>query len=332
MRIMPVDPRALADHELIEMHDVLTAAADHDHPDAPAPSRKDFSARLVNPWPGSRSACWLRYDGERPVGFACVVLPGGANSAVADLMLAVLPGERRQGTGRDLLREAVRLAYSTGRTTMVSSATDDGPAAGFAGAIGAHPARNDVHEVLRVQPPGALDTVGSEDYELLRLRGPAPAELLEGIATVHQGLADAPVGENTWTHQPYDAARVAAVDAMLEARGLTQLRVLARHRRTGEVVGVTYVIVSRSSPSCSEQGGTTVLAAHRGHRLGLAIKMEMLRWLTVDHPEVHELTTWVAEGNAPIRAVNAQLGYRVIGHWTQWQAPVGTLATTLGLV
>ncbi|MBA2414993.1 MAG: GNAT family N-acetyltransferase, partial [Geodermatophilaceae bacterium] len=40
---------------------------------------------------------------------------------------------------------------------------------------------------------------------------------------------------------------------------------------------------------------------------------------------------WVAQDNAPIRAVNAQLGYRVAGHWTHWQADVPDLAKLLGM-
>lgn len=332
MRIQPVDPRTLADDELTMMHEVLATAAAHDHPDLPASSRADLAARLARPWPGCRSACWLSYDDDRAVGLAWVRLLGSANAAIADLTLVVRPEDRRHGAGRGLLREAVRLAYSTGRTTMTGAAADDGPGAGFAVAVGALPALSDVHAVLDVQTAAAVDVEELGDYELLRLRGATPPELLDCVGAVHEGMADAPVGDAAWAHQPYDGARVAAVDATLDARGLSQLRVLARHRPTGEVVGITYVIVSADSPHRSEQGDTTVLPAHRGRRLGLAMKADMLRWLTADYPEVRELNTWVAADNAPMRAVNAKLGYRVAGHWTQWQAPVAELAGTLGLL
>jgi len=332
MRINPVDPRTLSDEELTMMYDILADVAAHDHPDLAEPAREDIETRLTWPWPGSRLACWLGCEDNRPMGLAWVTLPGGANTALADLKLAVRPADRRHGVGRGLLREAVRLAYSTGRSTMIGSAVDSAAAAGFAAAMGAAPVLHDVRAVLQVHPPPAAPpTARVEDYELLRIRGAAPRELLDGIGTVHEGMADAPIGTAAWVHQSYDGARVAAVDATLEARGLVQLRVLARHRSTGAVVGVTYVIVSPWSPHQSEQGDTTVLPSHRGSGLGLAMKTEMLRWVSAEYPEVHELNTWVAEDNAPIQAVNAQLGYRVAGHWTQWQADVPALAKILGM-
>jgi len=333
MRIMPVDPRTLAEDEVTVLHDILTAVARHDHPDFPAPAKGDLEAKLARPWPGCRTACWLGFEDERAVGLAWVTLLADANSAVADLTLAVVPHERCQGAGRSLLREAVRLAYSTGRTTMISEAADLEPAVDFAGSIGARPALHEVHQVLQVPPVVAgLEAVPLGDYELVRLRGAAPPELRAGLGAVHEGMVDAPLGDTALAHQPYDGARVAAVDVILQARGLVQLRVLARHLGTGEIVGVTYVIVSPRSPHRSEQGDTTVLPGHRGHRLGLAMKTEMLCWLGDEYPEVRELSTWVARNNAPMLNVNERLEYRVVAHWTQWQAPVRELAGKLGLV
>lgn len=330
---MPVDPRTLVEDELSMMHDILTAVASHDHPDSPAPAKGDLEAKLARPWPGCRTACWLGFDDDRAVGLAWVTLLGDANSAVADLTLAVLPHERHHGVGRGLLREAVRLAYSTGRTTMISEAADLEPAVDFAQAMGARPALHDLHEVLQVPPVvAALEVVPLGDYELVRLRGAAPPDLRADLGAVHEGMVDAPVGATVRVHQPYDGARVAAVDVTLQARGLIQLRVLARHVPTGEIVGVTYVIVSPRSPHRSEQGDTTVLLGHRGHRLGLAMKTEMLRWLGEEYPEVRELSTWVARDNTPMLDVNERLGYRVVAHWTQWQAPVRAVAEKLGLV
>ncbi|CAN5210411.1 hypothetical protein BH20ACT5_BH20ACT5_09350 [soil metagenome] len=197
-----------------------------------------------------------------------------------------------------------------------------GPA--FAGSLGAVPVLRDVRAVLSVGTPHPCAV--PPGYELIRVRGDAPPELIGGIAAVHEGMADAPLGNAAWSHQRYDADRVAAVDAMLAARGSVQLRVLALDRDSGEVAGITYVIISPRSPARSEQGDTTVLRAHRGHGLGLALKTDMLRWLTAEHPEVRELNTWTAEDNAPMRRVNAALGYREVGRWEEWQADVADLA------
>lgn len=336
MRVTPVDPRTPSAAELTAMYDVLCGSFLHDHPGHPPRTREDLRASLTVPWPESRSACWLCVDGEETVGIARLQLPGGTNADVADVALDVLPGHRRGGAGRTLLREAVRLAYSTGRTVLTGQGVEPGPATGFAELMGARPALREVRAVLAVGAAMAASQAEGHEppagYELLRIRGTASPDLLEDIGAVHEGMADAPTAPGTWTHQPYDGARVAAVDAMLEARGLTQLRVAARHVDSGMLAGITYVIISPHSPYRSEQGDTVVLAVHRGHSLGLAMKVEMLRWLGAEFPQVGELNTWTARDNAAMRAVNARLGHRDTGTWTQWQVPVHELAGRLGLV
>ena len=52
---------------------------------------------------------------------------------------------------------------------------------------------------------------------------------------------------------------------------------------------------------------------HRGHRLGLLLKLEMLRWLAETEPALETLDTWNAESNRHMVAVNEALGYRVLG-------------------
>ncbi len=333
---MPVDPRALGDSDLNAMHDVLSTVAAHDHPDLPVMPRGDLAATLSRPWPGTRVACWLSSDDShgdsQAAGLAWVTLPGDANAAFADLTLAVRPAHRRQGTGRALLREAVRLAYATGRTAMIASAPDLDPATEFAATIGARPVLRGLRAVLQLPTRPTVAEVPLKEYELFRLRGAAPPELRERIGDVHQGMADAPAGDGSWVHQPHDGARVTAADVTLQARGMIQLRVLARHRRTDEVVGATSAIISPRSPFRSEQGDTTVLAPHRGNGLALAMSVELLSWLSGECPDVLELNTRVARENAPMLAVNSRLGYRVVGPWTQWQASVRDLAGTLGLV
>jgi len=57
------------------------------------------------------------------------------------------------------------------------------------------------------------------------------------------------------------------------------------------------------------QWGTLVRADHRGHRLGMAVKVANLRLLQETHPQVTTVVTYNADVNAPMVAVNDRLGF-----------------------
>ena len=93
--------------------------------------------------------------------------------------------------------------------------------------------------------------------------------------------------------------------------GRTQVVAAARHRPTGGLVGYSYLSVARAEPDTAYQEDTLVVADHRGHRLGLALKLDTLTRLRATSPTTRRMLTWNATTNAPMLAVNAALGYRV---------------------
>ena len=54
---------------------------------------------------------------------------------------------------------------------------------------------------------------------------------------------------------------------------------------------------------------TAVDPAHRGHRLGLLIKVDMLELLAGREPQVRFVQTWNGETNAHMVAINEALGF-----------------------
>jgi hypothetical protein len=62
-----------------------------------------------------------------------------------------------------------------------------------------------------------------------------------------------------------------------------------------------------------------VVAAHRGHRLGLLLKVAMNLWLRDAQPQLTEISTWNAESNDHMIAVNEAIGYRVLGRQLEFQ-------------
>lgn len=99
------------------------------------------------------------------------------------------------------------------------------------------------------------------------------------------------------------AARVGSGDRLYQ--------VAARHRESGRIGGHTVVITNPLRPSYAGQGDTAVAREHRGHRLGLLVKIEMMRWLAEAEPQLEIVDTWNHADNSFMIAVNEAIGYRL---------------------
>jgi RimJ/RimL family protein N-acetyltransferase len=117
----------------------------------------------------------------------------------------------------------------------------------------------------------------------------------------------------------FTPARIRAYEQAQLAAGRRFYRVVARHRPSGVLGGQTVAVVDVERPWWCFQHDTSVVRAHRGHRLGLLLKIEMLRWLREREPQVRFMTTGNAADNAHMIAVNEALGYRVLARATEWQ-------------
>lgn len=78
----------------------------------------------------------------------------------------------------------------------------------------------------------------------------------------------------------------------------------------GDVVAMSSLVVRPDPGRPAIQEGTYVRRDHRGHHLGLAVKAEALATLRREFPRVPWICTCNDHDNAPMLAVNHQLGYR----------------------
>ena len=88
---------------------------------------------------------------------------------------------------------------------------------------------------------------------------------------------------------------------------------------SGAIAGHTVVAVRGDRPQLGDQHDTTVVGAHRGHRLGLLLKAEMMRWLREDEPQLRTIVTSNAASNKHMIQINELLGYRVMYKEISWQ-------------
>ena len=112
--------------------------------------------------------------------------------------------------------------------------------------------------------------------------------------------------------EAYPPERIRSTERWLAEQKQTPYVMVARHRATGEAAGLTITCTHDLRPAIAAQEDTSVLPAHRGHRLGLRMKLAMLEWLREERPEVEVIDTWNAAGNAPMIAVNDALGCTLV--------------------
>ena len=239
-------------------------------------------------------------------------------------------GTVRQAVARHggALREAGRRAASLGRTRLVAEAVTDGPGAAFAAAVGARAAladtqrRLDLRTVDESRHAAPFDDAGAHAgaYSLLRWTGGTPEEHVDQIAErTSRMTSDAPMDDLVWEQEVFDAVRIRERDRVRAARRMRCYTTAARHDPTGRLVRFTCLAVDDGRDEHASQWETIVLPDHRGHRLGLLLKIANLRHLRGHEPAVTTIDTWNADSNGPMLRVNLALGFQVVRQWAEWE-------------
>jgi RimJ/RimL family protein N-acetyltransferase len=84
-------------------------------------------------------------------------------------------------------------------------------------------------------------------------------------------------------------------------------------------VAFSELLMAPDAPAEAWQLATIVHPDHRGHRLGLAVKMANVDALADEAPEVRRIMTGNASVNAPMIAVNDMMGFEIAGAGWFWQ-------------
>lgn len=88
-----------------------------------------------------------------------------------------------------------------------------------------------------------------------------------------------------------------------------------------QTVGYTELVIDPRHPV--GQGDTIVNREHRGHGLGLAMKVKNLQVLRERHPDETRVYTWNAMENGPMLRINTLLGFEIVNLSGQWQKQIG---------
>jgi GNAT superfamily N-acetyltransferase len=330
---MDIAVRAVDPHDdaaLAAAHEVQATALAHDVPDLPAPCPVRYAGLLRHQ---TRAHTWLRWlatiDGT-PAGVLDLTLPMLEDTANADVELAVVPAHRRRGVGRALYCQAVAALRDRDRLRMIAPVvrtlpggpTREEAGIGFAEAMGAKEALSEVRRRLDL---ATVDLSGiavreAPGYSVVLWRDRAPDEYLVDLERLSgRMVTDAPVGDLVYEVPQVDVRRRREDQQARLDRGERSYHAGIRHDATGRLVAWTALALEQTVPDHAWQHITIVDPAHRGHRLGLRVKLANLRFLAAHEPAVRMIDTWNAASNTHMIAINEAIGFRPVDAWGMWQ-------------
>ncbi|GEL94108.1 GNAT family N-acetyltransferase [Cellulomonas composti] len=295
-------------------------------------------------------------DEPRPdqvLGWGVLNLPQRENTSWAYLQVGVLPAARGRGIGTALYDALFAIALEDDRTvfwteTEHASEAPAGPDALVAptgsGRVPADDAGvrfarsrgwrlEQVERHSRLELPVDADrlarqradaaAVAGAGYRTISWTGPTPALWQDAMALLRTRMsAGVPLAGLVYEEDQWDAARVRDHDDQLVARGMQIMVTAALHEESGELVAYSEFEIPSVTWDFVYQGDTFVLPPHRGHRLGMLVKAVNLQRLAADLPDVRRVSTWNAEENDHMLAINVALGFRPAGCCGSWQLKV----------
>lgn len=297
-----------------------------DLPDEPAWRIDHLREYLAINMPGERRVVWFAESDGQVLGSATILLVTG-DTAVLNLF--VRPEARRSGAGRALLTAAAWRANAEHRRTLMVEVMAD-TAVKFYETYGFHRTLVEIRHRLE------LDTVDwtrtealagqlANGYRVAYFPGGPPEDLLEPYARAKLNLRPEHDDLDTDQWVSIEANRLRASLDTVRRRGMRAHVAVALHQQTGQVAGLTEVVVPTHRPERADQYDTLVVPAHRGYGLGLAVKARMLLALRDNEPQTVDVQTWQTLEMEQMARVNTVLGFSADREWYEYEIEVPEL-------
>jgi GNAT superfamily N-acetyltransferase len=274
-----------------------------------------------------------RDDDGAMVGWGLMDLPMADNTSTAYVSIGVPPTLRGRGFGTRLAETMAAEAAAAGRTIASVHAgwpgdAETSPARRFAERNGLTLRQTMLHQVLTLPVDDAVleDLARSVQehhaaYWLLTWDGSCPPEWVEEFCVLRARMnVEAPRGDLELEAEVFDAARLAEEHEQIVARRQRCFTTVAV-APDGTLAAYSLLVGHLDDPRV-DQWDTLVVGDHRGHRLGLAVKLANLRALRDSGLAADKVNTWNATTNAPMIAINTQLGFHTVKYTGEFQGPI----------
>jgi GNAT superfamily N-acetyltransferase len=313
------------DVELKRFYEVTERAEAFERPHHSGWSLDEAKLELRRQDPTERAEAWAAYDEGTMVGGLSLWFPLLDNRTKCWGALGVDPDHRRRGVGSALVAQIVTRLAQEGRTTMVTESSypfdrrEDHPHRRFAEANGFTVAIDEIRRILPLpMDPALSQTLAIEaapHHPAYRIESFVDA-LPDGLLASYCGLSnqlgvDAPTGDVEFEPESMTPELWIERVAKEKEMGRTRFTTVAIDG-TGNVVAYTDLILPPVPSPDVWQWGTLVHRDHRGHRLGMAVKVRNLQQLTAAGSGRVRVLTCNAETNRHMVDINVRLGFEAI--------------------
>lgn len=336
------DPDAADFREMVRVRNLVYAEISG-HEDSSMPA--DELLPLYQPKPEMKRFSWIVVFHGDVVGRVGLDLPQEDGARTGFWLIELRRSAWGHGIGRAAFAEIERIARAEGRTVLQAWAEHpaaDGPRlaapTGFGSIPEDHAARfltasgctlEQIVRVSRLELDGSrphLEALLAEaetaaaGYRVVQWTLPTPDEFVESFAWMKSRMVtDAPSADLEFDEEVWDAARVRRYEAGYTDAGRHMLVTAAQHVDSGELAAFNELVIGKDRTAATSQEDTLVVAAHRGHRLGMLVKCAgLLAWHDVA-PESPRVMTYNAEENRPMLSINERIGFAPISYEGVWK-------------
>ncbi len=313
------------DAELERFHEVAERAEAFERPHHSSWSLDEAKLEFRRQDPTERAEAWAAYDEGTLVGGVSLWFPLLDNLTKCWGAVGVDPDHRCRGVGAALVAHIVTRLAQEGRTTMVTESAypfdrrEDHPYRRFAEANGFTVAIDEIRRILPLPvDPALLQTLAIEaaphhaEYRIESFLNDLPDELLASYCALHNQLGvDAPTGNVDF--EPESMTPQLWLDRLVEEKelGRTRFSTVALDRNDAVVAYTDLILPPDPSPDVW-QWGTLVHRDHRGHRLGMGVKVHNLQRLDAADSGRTRVLTSNAETNRHMVDINVRLGFEAV--------------------
>jgi len=334
------DPTTAPDDEFRARWELVVALDQENEPESPVTPFDKHRQSMTDKPSFQRPRHWTAWDEGRTkaLGYAVLELEyTDTNRHLAWMSVGVAPEARRQGIGAALLGLVAEAGQLDGRTILGGGTIEGSAGDTFCEAFGferkatARKSRLPVADIDRAMLEGWVERAAERaaDYELVTIDDRVPDDVLEPFVQLWHVTNTAPRDDLDMEDELPTPEQFQEREDKALANGDRVWRVVARHRETGALAGFSELFFAPYAEDVTWQGWTAVHPSHRDRGLGRWVKAANALRLLDELPAIRFVDTWNAFSNAPMLAINIEMGFELLRGYNEWQAPTERLTSAV---